>query len=86
MSPQILPSDTEYISITQSKHLRDDHVFHAFTVTVFLINFRPKLPHCHDLQMTGSKYPKRGISYSPVHQQKAYQKEYLLIGYDFLSI
>ena len=67
--------------------MRDDHVLHAVTVTVFLINFQQNCHiNCHDLQMTGSKYPKRGISYSPVHQQKAYQKEYLLIGYDFLSI
>ena len=35
----ILPSDTERI-----KHMKDDHVLHAFTVTVFLINFRLKLP------------------------------------------
>ena len=38
-----------------------------------LLNFRPKLPHCHVLQMTGSNSETR-YSSSLVYQQKAYQK------------
>ena len=33
------------LNISQSKHKRDDHVLHAFTITVSLISFRPDLPH-----------------------------------------
>ena len=50
--------------------MRDDHVLYAFTVTIFLMNFRPKLSHCHVLQMTGSKCQKLGILALPFINRK----------------
>ena len=67
--------------------MRDGHVLHAFTVTIFLINFRPKLPHCHVLQTTGSNCLKLGIlALQFINRKPIKNKEYLLIGYDFVSI
>ena len=58
--------------------MKDDHVLLAFTITIFLTNFRPKLQLCQDLQMTGSEYLKL--------RKPIKNKQYLLIGYDFVSI
>ena len=67
--------------------MKNDHALHAFTITVFLINFRPKLPHCHDFQKTGSKCLKLGIQAPQcINRKQITGKDYLPIGYDFLSI
>ena len=67
--------------------MRDGHVLHTFTLTAFLINFRPKFPLCHDLQMTGSKYLKLCIlALQYINRKPIKNKQYLLNGYDFVSI
>ena len=67
--------------------MRNDHVLYAFTVTIFLINFRPKLPHCHVLQMTASNCLKLGIlALQFINRKSIKNNEYMITGYHFVSI
>ena len=62
--------------------MRDDHVLHAFTLTVFLINLSQKYRiYCQDLQMTGSKCLKLGIlALQYINRMPIKNTEYLIIG------
>ena len=68
------------LNISQSKHKRDDHVLHAFTITVSLISFRPDLPHL--LSQFTNDWTKESYWTNSLSKTK----EYLIIDYDCLNI
>ena len=78
----------QILNMSQSKHLRNDHVLHAFDATVFLSILGQNCHiNCHNLQMTGPKCLKLDIlAFEYINRKPVKNQECLLIGYDFASI
>ena len=76
----------QILNISQSKHMGDEHGLHKFTVTVFLIKFRPEWHiYWYTLQMTGPKSLKLDVlALQFINKKPIENKEYLIICYDFL--